>query len=92
VTTTRHAVRSLARVTVAGLAAALLVTVAGRLFEHRRLGATDDAALSRVQAELGRRFTSAADATRPRATSSGRRSTQTTPPPRKACFARSTPS
>jgi nitrogen fixation/metabolism regulation signal transduction histidine kinase len=51
-----HIKRTLARATVAGLAAALLVAGGGRVLERLRFGATDQAAVARVQSEVARRF------------------------------------
>ena len=57
---TSQIVRSVAAVAAAGALAAALVGVAGRAVERARLGATDEEGLSRVRAELTRRFESAA--------------------------------
>ena len=59
--------RSVARVAAAGLAAAVLVALAGRGIERARLGATDDAGLARVRTELSERFDAAARALSARA-------------------------
>ena len=47
--------------------AALIVGASGWLIERARLGTTDEAAVRRIQQELGRRFTDAADALAARA-------------------------
>src|SRR5258708_35651420 len=55
-------VRSLARITVAGVLASALVAAAGWSLERRSLGATDEDGLSRVRAALTDRFDSTARA------------------------------
>ena len=54
--------RSVARIAVAGLLAALAVGGAGVWLERARLGATNEAAVQRIEAELGRRFADTAEA------------------------------
>ena len=50
----------LARIVIAGVAVALAVTLGGRALERIRFGASDEAALSRVEAELRDRFQASA--------------------------------
>ncbi|MEQ1729311.1 MAG: hypothetical protein ABL982_13120, partial [Vicinamibacterales bacterium] len=53
--------RSIARIVIGGLIAALIVGAIGWLVERSRLGTTDEAAVRRIEQELGRRFTDTAD-------------------------------
>jgi signal transduction histidine kinase len=53
---------SLARIALAGLLVAIAVAAGGAALERSRLGATDQASVARVQAELTRRFADTADA------------------------------
>ena len=59
--------RSIVRIVIGGLVAALIVGAGGWLIGRSRLGTTDEAAVGRIQQELGRRFTDAADALAARA-------------------------
>ena len=59
-TVTPQLVRSVARIAAAGAVASALVGVAGWSLERARLGATDEEGLSRVRAELTKRFDAAA--------------------------------
>ena len=54
--------KSIARVAAAGLLAATLAGAGGILLERARLGPTDQAAVQRIEEELGRRFAQTADA------------------------------
>jgi len=60
-------VKSIARVAAAGLLAAMVAGVGGWLLERARLGPTDQAAVQRIEQELGRRFAQTADALTARA-------------------------
>jgi signal transduction histidine kinase len=62
-----HGVRSVARITAAGVGAAVLIGLAGIALERARLGATDEAALARIRAELDQRFEATAQALSTRA-------------------------
>ncbi len=53
--------RSVARIVIGGLLAALIVGTSGWLVERSRLGTTDEAAVRRIQQELGRRFADTAE-------------------------------
>jgi len=60
-------VKSIARIAGAGLLAAVVVGAGGFLLERARLGPTDQAAVQRIEEELGRRFAQTADALTARA-------------------------
>jgi signal transduction histidine kinase len=53
--------RTVKRLAAGGLAAAVLVAMAGRVLERTRFGATDEAAVARVESELRQRFSAGAD-------------------------------
>ncbi|HUR35802.1 MAG TPA: HAMP domain-containing sensor histidine kinase [Vicinamibacterales bacterium] len=60
-------VRSVARIAIVGLCAAAAVSGGGVLLERSRLGDSDDAAVRKIEDELGRRFAQTADALTARA-------------------------
>ena len=64
-------VRAVARIAFVGALAALAVWGAGALMSRTRLGPTDEAAVRRVEIELGQRFRDASESLAARATEAG---------------------